>query len=42
LFGLSEIGRATIGALELNHARRIRIRQVEELVGLFPPDEPPQ
>ena len=42
LLGLSDIGRATIAALELNHTRRVRIRQVEELVGLFPPDDPPQ
>lgn len=42
LSGLSEVGRATIAVLDLNHSRRIRIRQVEELLGFFPPDEPPQ
>jgi hypothetical protein len=42
LVGLSEVGRATVAALELNHARRIRIRQVEKLLGFFPPDEPSQ
>ncbi len=42
LLGLSEIGRATIAALDLNHPRRIRIRQVEELLGFFQPEEPPQ
>jgi hypothetical protein len=41
LLGLTEIGRATIAALDLNHPRRVRIREVEELVGLFPRREPP-
>ena len=36
--GKSEIGRATIQAFDLNHERRIRIRQAEQLFGLFPPD----
>jgi hypothetical protein len=36
--GLSASGRATIAALELNHERRIRIRQAEQMFGLFPPD----
>ena len=40
LLGLTEIGRATIAALDLNHPRRIRIRHVEGLLGLFPPGEP--
>jgi hypothetical protein len=31
-------GRATIAALDLNHERRIRIRQAEQMFGLFPPD----
>jgi hypothetical protein len=35
---LTPTGRATVAALELNHARRIRIRQAEELFGLFPPN----
>lgn len=39
LLGLTAIGRATIAALDLNHARRIRIREVEALVGLFRPRE---
>ncbi len=38
LVGKSEIGRTTIQAFELNHERRIRIRQAEQLFGLFPPD----
>jgi hypothetical protein len=39
VLGLTEIGRATIAVLDLNHPRRFRIREVEALVGLFPPDE---
>ncbi len=35
--GLTDIGRATVAALELNHPRRRLIRQAEELFGLFPP-----
>ena len=35
--GLSAVGRATIEALNLNHPRRQRIREVEEAFGLFPP-----
>jgi hypothetical protein len=38
LVGRSEIGRATIQAFDLNHERRIRIRQAEQLFGLFPSD----
>jgi hypothetical protein len=38
LVGKSEIGRATIQTFDLNHERRIRIRQAEQLFGLFPPD----
>lgn len=37
LCGRTPIGRATVLALDLNHARRIRIRQAEELFGWFPP-----
>ena len=37
LMPLTEIGRATIALLHLNHERRIRIRQAEELFDLFPP-----
>lgn len=39
LVGLTEVGRATISALDLNHSRRVRIRQAEALFGLFPPTE---
>jgi HNH endonuclease len=38
LVGLTETGRGTVVALDLNHPRRIRIRQAEQLFGLFPPD----
>ena len=34
--GLSPAGRATIDALNLNHPRRQRIREVEEAFGLYP------
>lgn len=34
----TEIGNATIIALDLNHYRRIKIRQAEQLFRLFPPD----
>lgn len=34
---LSAIGRAAAEALDLNHARRIRIREAEEMFDLFPP-----
>lgn len=33
----SPTARATIALLDLNHAKRVRIRQAEELFGLFPP-----
>ena len=36
--GLTAQGRATVEALNLNHPRRQRIRQVEEAFGLFPPE----
>jgi hypothetical protein len=35
--GLTREGRATVEALNMNHPRRIRIRQVEEDYGIFPP-----
>jgi hypothetical protein len=35
--GLTQTGQATVEALFLNHERRIRIRQAEELFDLFPP-----
>jgi hypothetical protein len=37
IVGLSQQGRGTISALDLNHPRRIRIRQAEQSFGLFPP-----
>ena len=37
IVGLTAVGRATIATLDLNHPRRIRIRQAEQLFGLFPP-----
>jgi hypothetical protein len=38
LVGLTPIGRATATTLDLNHERRIRIRQAEQAFGLFPPE----
>jgi len=35
--GLTAEGRATVEALNLNHSRRQRIREVEEAFGLYPP-----
>lgn len=37
--GLTLIGRATIAMLNLNHSRRVRIREAEEWFELFPPEE---
>ena|SRR5438067_3843681 len=37
VLGLTPIGRATAAALDLNHPRRILIREAEELFRLFPP-----
>ena len=37
VIGLTEIGRALILAFHLNSPKRQRIRQAEELFGLFPP-----
>lgn len=37
LVGLTPVGRATVAALDLNHQRRVRIRQAEVVFGLFPP-----
>jgi hypothetical protein len=34
--GLSAVGRVTIVVLGLNHLRRQRLRQVEEIFGLYP------
>ena len=39
LIGLSETGLATIECLQLNHERRVRIRQAEGMFDLFPPDD---
>jgi HNH endonuclease len=36
LVGQTPVGRATLWLLDLNHSRRILIRQAEELFGLFP------
>ena len=33
----TDIGQATVVALDLNHERRIKIRQAEQLFELFPP-----
>jgi hypothetical protein len=38
--GLTAIGRATIAILDLNSARRLLIRQAEEVFDLFPPQPP--
>lgn len=35
--GKTPIGRATILLLDLNQPARVRIRQAEEVFGLFPP-----
>ncbi|MGH8058079.1 MAG: HNH endonuclease [Candidatus Entotheonellia bacterium] len=37
--GQTPIGRATVAALDLNHPRRIQIREAEELFALFPPTD---
>lgn len=37
--GLTPIGRATVDTLLVNHERRVRIRQAEELFDLFPPED---
>jgi len=37
IVGLTAVGRATVMALDLNHPRRLLVRQAEELFGLFPP-----
>lgn len=40
VLGLTPIGRATIAALDLNHTRRLRVRDAEAKFGMFPPPEP--
>jgi hypothetical protein len=37
LLGRTHVGRATVHLLQLNDSRRVRIRQTEELFGLFSP-----
>jgi hypothetical protein len=36
--GLTALGRGMVEAFDLNHSRRLLIREAEELFGLFPPD----
>ena len=38
--GRTPTGRATVAALNLNHPRRVLIREAEEWFDLFPPDTP--
>ena len=37
LVAISAVGRATLAALDLNHDRRLRIREAEIRFGLLPP-----
>jgi hypothetical protein len=37
--GLTPVGRTTIAALDMNHSRRVLIREAEEWFDLFPPEE---
>jgi hypothetical protein len=37
LVGQTAVGRATVALLDLNHPRRLRIREAEEYFDLFPP-----
>jgi HNH endonuclease len=39
VMGQTPVGRAIVAALEFNYPRRIQIRQAEELLDLFPPNE---
>lgn len=39
IVGKTEVGSATIDTLDLNNERRLKIRQDEQLFGLFPPDD---
>lgn len=41
IVGRTDIGNATIEALNLNHERRLKIREAEEWFDLFPPSENP-
>lgn len=38
VIGKTQTGRATVRQLDLNHERRQKVRQAEQLFGLFPPD----
>lgn len=38
MVGITASGRATIHALDLNHPRRLRVREAESRFGLFPPE----
>ena len=42
LAGTTSKGRATIDVLNLNHPRRIRVRNMEQKLDLFPPPESPR
>jgi hypothetical protein len=37
--GLTPVGRSTVSALKVNQPRRLRIREAEEIFGLFPQDD---
>jgi hypothetical protein len=37
--GQTAVGRATVAAFDLNHPRRVRIREAEEHFALFPPTQ---
>ena len=39
IVGTTEVGRATIEAFDLNHERRQKIRQSEQMFGKFPPED---
>lgn len=41
MIGLTPTGRATIKALDLNHPRRLRVREAEAIFDLFPPSSRP-
>lgn len=38
ILGKTDVGRATVNTLKLNHERRLRVRLAEELFDLFPPE----
>ncbi len=39
LIGKTDVGLPTIRLLDLNHERRVKIRQAEQMFGLFPPQQ---